>query len=258
MSAKKSPEKSAATFGALNAAFPHMLPHRSSVDDYEAEVPTAPNPENRRQSAAMPHARPDESAIFARRSARALYVPSPLPMCELKKAMARADDEVTHDDSSPPPSHEDAPPSSAPTRLHREPSPFELAKTSLAHTLESAQARRLSSHVDADEEKANLGWRYAVPPLPALEEFAPIVGGFSGPPGALPVPGLPFAATTAVPTPSAKRSGMRTAATIGISLFVAAVAIVLARGDLAPQDARHAAAAVERAATHVLGNVKRP
>lgn len=237
----------------------YMLPRSSPVDDYESEVPTAPNPDTDRDPTLG--RRLGHIPTPPRSSTRALYVPSHLPMCELKKAMARADEEATHNSSPPIAMREESPPSSAPTRLHghqenrREPTPFELAKTSLAHSLDEAQARRLSSNVDAQE--ANAGWRYPIPPLPALDEFAPIVGAYDGAPGALPVPGVAFAATTNSEAPQAKRGGARVAASIVMSLLVAVVAIGVAHGDLTREDARDAAAVVQRVAQNVVANVKR-
>ncbi|MGH7281413.1 MAG: hypothetical protein ACRELY_07825 [Polyangiaceae bacterium] len=97
-----------------------MLPRRVTFDDYESDVPTPRQPDSDREATVLARHMPvDESAIFARRSPRPLYVPSPLPMCELKKALSRADEEATVNSSPAIPALEEAPPSSAPTRLHR-------------------------------------------------------------------------------------------------------------------------------------------
>ena len=237
-----------------------MLPRfASEVDDDESAIPTPrrsdPAGEATVTDSAPMRAIPEESAIFARGSRRALYVPSPLPMCELKKTLAQADDEVTHDSSPPRPSEDEGPPSSAPTRLHREPTPFELAKTSLDH----AQHRRASRNVDADEEEASPGWHDVVPPLPALEEFAPIVGAYADAPSVLPVPGAPLA-----PMPSmaknematTKRGGIGAGVYVGTLIVAGILGIAIVRGDVTRDDARGVAAAVSRAASHVVEIVK--
>jgi len=176
-------------------------------------------------------------------------------MCELKKAMARADEEATLH-SSPALADDEGPPSSGPTRLHgqREATPFELAKTSL----ETAQERRLASNVDADEARADARWHYPIPPLPALEEFAPIISTWAPMhEGALPVPGVRLAATTKTVTTTPKRSALTVVIASAFSLLVVVIAVGIARGDLTREDAQHAAAAVQRVASQVTENVKR-
>ena len=86
----------------------------------------------------------------------------------------------------------------------------------------------------------------------ALEEFAPIVGA----PIALPVPGVSLAATTSA-IPSAKRGGVGAALYVATLLVAGAIGLCIVRGDLTRDDARGAAAAVARAASHVVDSVKR-
>lgn len=200
-----------------------MLPFRGLVD-YESEVPTektvvgSARSEREPETVMMPAPRVASPAT----PGRAFYVPSPLPMAELKKHIARADDEVT----LAPATTTEGPPSSAPTQV--------LA------TREPAKA----THVPFQREIPASSLMLREPPLrlPSLTEFAPLDLSF------MIQPGTPSVLPPAADAP--QKSRMRMAAGIvtsfALSLLVAMVVFGIARGDVTRAEAENVTSALAR------------
>ena len=207
----------------------------------------------------------EAAEALARPSQKALYVPSPLPMGELKKALARdAEDEATAAPTLPPPSREDA------ALLSME-TPLAALHPAAPHApppgLERKIDRRFESVVDSEEARA-IGARVnaranaiaaakgikAHPqplPLPSLDEFAPIVM-------AAPVPPAIAATGAAKDAPPPKKTGrFATAMLFLLALLLGGAAIAAALGKLTKDNAYRALTTARSAVIHVAQAAQR-
>ena len=203
-----------------------------------------------------------EAAAAARPSQKALYVPSPLPMGELKNALARdAVEEATAAPTLPPPPRGDA-------SLATE-TPLAVLHPAAPHApppgLERKIDRRFDSVVDSEEARA-LGARVnaranaiaaargikAHPqplPLPSLDQFAPIV-----PVPIQPVISVDAAAKAASPK---KKGRFATAMLFLVAILLGGAAIAAALGKLTKDNAYRALTTVRGAAIHVAQAAQR-
>lgn len=198
----------------------------------------------------------------ARPSGKALYVPSPLPMGELKKALARdAEEEATAAPTLPPPSRNDGALSMETPLVGVHPSAPHAPPPGLERKID----RRFDSVVDSDEARA-MGARVnaranaiaaakgikprAQPlPLPSLDEFAPIVP-------AAPVQPVISAESAAKVAPK-KKGRFATAMLFLVVLLLGGAAIAAALGKLTKADALNALTTVRNAAIHVAQAAQR-
>ena len=196
----------------------------------------------------------------ARPSARALYVPSPLPMAELKKALAReADDEATAAPTLPPPPRNemaietplDVPLGALQPAPHAPPPGLEKKiDQRFVSVVDSEEARSIGAKVNA-RAKAIAAARgiKANPhplPLPSLDEFAPIV------------PAAPVQPVISADAAAPKKKGrFATAMLFLVALLLGGAAIAAALGKLTKADALRAVAGARNGAAYVVRAVQK-
>ena len=175
-------------------------------------------------------------------SARALYVPSPLPMAELKQQLARAAQEEA---ASASPTQRPPPPNAAPdVMVHALPDP-PLARIELEPPppgFEKAIDRRLVSCLDSDEANAKRTFPIVANPVPT--------------PGlqAIAQPIVPSLQPTAPIKPRSHK--LRNAVLFALALGLGVMALGILHGDLTKADARNAISTLGSAAQHVAARVK--